>query len=129
MCGTVEFKLAKPQQNASACHCTQCRKWSGHYWASINGPIDGFKITKGEDKVSWYQSSDYARRGFCGSCGSSLFWHGFGLSSFAKLISVSAGTLENTKNITLGRHIFCEHKGSYYELNDGVPTYTTYPGA
>ena len=129
MCGAIEFTLNAPQKTASACHCSQCRKWSGHYWASINGPIDGFEITKGGEKISWYQASGYARRGFCNSCGSALFWHGFGLENFAKLISVGAGTIEDTKDIRLGRHIFCESKGGYYELKDGVPIYDKWPGA
>ena len=57
---TVELKPG------DACHCLQCRRQSGHYWASTNIPRDKLTV-RGMDKVTWFQSSEKIRRGFCGT--------------------------------------------------------------
>lgn len=132
LCGSVKYKLeseAGDVRGVTACHCLQCRQWSGHHWASVHGPMSGFQITEGESNVSWYQSSEYARRGFCKICGSGLFWHGNGYPSLVDQIDVSAGSVDDLHGLSLSRHIFCRFKGDYYELKDGVPTFDTFPGA
>ena len=132
LCGDVKYSLSGKQEDihgVTACHCQQCRKWAGHHWASIHGPLSGFEITHGEASVKWYKSSDMARRGFCKTCGSSLFWHGENYPSIADQMDVSAGSLDNPQGLKIFRHIFCKFKGDTYEIKDGVPTYETFPGA
>jgi len=129
LCGDVKYVLRGQQKDikgVTACHCHQCQKWSGHYWASIHGPISGFEITEGDTSVKWYKSSDKARRGFCTNCGSALFWHGEGYSEASDQIDISAGSLDDTKSLKLARHIFCKFKGSYYEIKDGVAMFDTF---
>ena len=131
LCGDIKYEVSAPAKDirgVTACHCRQCRKWSGHYWASLIVPKSCFTITKGEDSVRWYQSSHKANRGFCKTCGSSLFWHGFGYASLADQIDISAGSLTDSQDVTLKRHIFCKFKADYYELKDGVPKYDRFPG-
>ncbi len=67
-------------------------------------------------EVTWYQSSDTARRGFCGRCGSNLFWDGAGAN-----LSIFAGTLDGDTGLALIGHIFCADKGDYYEIADDLP--------
>ena len=74
-CGAVAFTADADRDDAHACHCGQCRRWSGAYWTSVNVPYASLNFGKGEDKVGWFKSSGYARRGFCKDCGSALFWH------------------------------------------------------
>ncbi len=122
LCGAVAFSVdADAFDNRTACHCAQCRRWSGHYWASISGPIDEFKVDTGEDKIKWHQSSEFAKRGFCSECGSSLFWHGHKLDAYKSRIAVAFGALDTPTGVTLDQHIFIADKGDYYELADGVP--------
>ena len=33
-CGEVTFSVTGPLSPTFACHCSQCRKTSGHYWAA-----------------------------------------------------------------------------------------------
>ena len=73
LCGGVSFVVTGDLGAPDACHCVQCRKQSGHFFASTNVPRKALVIT-GEESVSWYQSSAKVRRGFCSVCGSSLFW-------------------------------------------------------
>jgi hypothetical protein len=32
----VTFEVRGPLPGPDACHCSQCRKWSGHFWASTD---------------------------------------------------------------------------------------------
>lgn len=116
LCGAVRFEIDGTLHPPDACHCGQCRKWSGHYWASADVPRVSLRID-GEDRVAWYQSSEKVRRGFCSSCGSSLFWDPIGREK----IGVAMGAIEAPTGTRLGIHIFVADKGDYYEIADGLP--------
>ena len=113
LCGAVRYETEGPLRPVVACHCTQCRKTSGHHVAATSAPRDGMKI---EGRVQWYQSSPEARRGFCPVCGSNLFWDGPGSH-----LSIFAGTLDAPSGVRLEGHIFCADKGDYYDIDDDLP--------
>ncbi len=115
LCGAVRYKAAVAQP-VTACHCTQCRKTSGHYFAATEVPNNEIQIVKDEG-LAWYRSSPKAQRGFCAKCGSSLFWK----SDDGDTVSVAAGTIDGKTNLRIRAHIFVADKGDYYELIDGVP--------
>ena len=73
LCGVVRFRTHGPLREVVACHCSQCRKWSGHYWAATSVPHDRFRLVAAKG-LRWFRSSPTAKRGFCGTCGSKLFW-------------------------------------------------------
>lgn len=116
LCGAVRIEVAGDLPHPSACHCGQCRKQSGHFWASVDLPRDKVTIT-GADAVTWFQSSAKARRGFCGTCGSFLFWDPLD----GDMTAVAMGAFEAPTGTQLGMHIFTDDKGDYYEITDGLP--------
>jgi hypothetical protein len=116
LCGSVKFTIDAVPQAPVACHCTQCRKQSGHYFASANVAKAALAVT-GEDAVAWYASSAKVRRGFCRHCGSFLFWD----PPARDWISVAMGALEGPTGLALERHIFVADKGDYYTIGDGLP--------
>jgi hypothetical protein len=72
VCGAVSFHVTGPLKAPDACHCTLCRKWSGHFFVSTD--ISKTAVTlQGADWLTWYLSSPKARRGFSSICGSTLF--------------------------------------------------------
>lgn len=121
MCGAVAFDFMTDKEEVTACHCSQCRIWSGHYWASLNAPFDSLKFRKGEDALGWFMSSDYARRGFCKECGSSLFWHAYKLDDYKHRIAIAAASIEEGAPMKLAEHIFVADKGHYYAITDDLP--------
>lgn len=116
LCGAVSFVVTGDLGAADACHCVQCRKHSGHYFASTNVPRAALVVT-GEENVSWYQSSEKVRRGFCSRCGSSLFWD----PPARDWTSIAMGAFDTPTSTHLDRHIFVAEKGDYYEIADGLP--------
>lgn len=120
LCGAIAFRAILDKAEATACHCSQCRRWSGHHWASINVPAGSLAFDKGEDRVGWYRASDYARRGFCRDCGSALFWHADRLDEHKDRIAIGAGSLAAPTGVELTTHIFVADKGDYYDIADGA---------
>jgi hypothetical protein len=122
LCGAVTFEVAVALPGPHACHCSQCRKHSGHYFASTDVPRSAVRIS-GEDKLTWFQSSDKARRGFCSLCGSSLFWDPL----FRDWIGIAMGAFDGATDAKLHVHIFVAEKGDYYEIADGVEQFQRVP--
>lgn len=121
LCGKTAFRISGPVRQIVACHCGQCRKWHGHHAAYSHSTWSQVTLTKG-DALRWYRSSDKADRGFCGNCGSSLFWR----LTDADSVAIAAGALDEPTGLELVGHIFCESKGDYYEITDDL---TKYPGS
>ena len=116
LCGAVRFRLLGELRNVVICHCGQCRKWHGHVGAYTRVPISALKI-EDERSLSWFRSSDKARRGFCRDCGSSLFWERIGSGQ----MSVAAGTLDEPSGLETKLQIFAEDAGDYYKIDDRIP--------
>jgi hypothetical protein len=94
-----------------------CRRQSGHFVAGVGAKRADFRMT-GEEKLTWYQSSSFARRGFCSACGSILFW-----DDGSDRIGISMGSLDQPTGLRLARHIFVEDKADYYEIDDSLPKF------
>lgn len=118
LCGAIKFDVEGPLPGPDACHCSMCRRQSGHVWASTDVPRDALRI-EGEDKISWYRSSERVRRGFCSDCGSVLFWDPIGRPTLA----IAMGAFDKPTGASLAKHIFTAYKGDYYEIADGLPQY------
>jgi hypothetical protein len=117
-CGAVSFKTSGALREVVYCHCSQCRRQTGHFLASTNVPDVALEVS-GSKNVTWFQSSDDAKRGFCRKCGSGLFWKHRKLD----YTSILAGAFDAPSSLKSGKHIFVEDKGDYYEITDGLPKY------
>ena len=115
LCGAVRYEVVGPLRQIVACHCTQCRKTSGHYVAATACSRAALRVT-GEPR--WFESSPGVRRGFCGTCGSNLFWE----NAAEAHISIWAGGLDGPTGLRIAKNIFTEFKGDYYDppLIDGA---------
>ncbi len=113
LCGAIKYTVSGPLRPVIVCHCKQCQRTSGFHVAATSAPRDTVKI---DGKVTWFQSSETAKRGFCGICGSNLFWSGSGQN-----LSIFAGTLDAPTGLKLIGHIYCADKGDYYDVTDDLP--------
>ncbi len=122
MCGGVQFKGHGEWRDIHYCHCGQCHKNYGHFCATTNIAMAGFTFIK-QETLQWYESSDFAKRGFCRHCGSVLFWK----PNDKEYISVLVGAIDGDKShFKASKHIFCADKQPYYEINDGLPQLAQY---
>ena len=101
---------------ADACHCVACRKTSGHVFVSVDVPKASVHVD-GRENVRWYASSEKVRRGFCGTCGSTLFFE----PVLHDWVGIALGAFDGSTGSTIGLHTFVSEKGDYYEIPPGVP--------
>ena len=92
-----------------------CRKQTGHYLAFTAAWLEDFRLMQ-QDGLRWYRSSADSRRGFCGKCGSVLFFATDG----DEKISIAAGSLDGPTGLHTAAHIFVADKGDYYSLDENV---------
>lgn len=116
LCGAVRFEVACALPPPDACHCTDCRKQSGHFFVSTDVPRSAVTI-HGADNLTWYFSSERVRRGFCATCGSSLFWDPVQLD----WIGIGMGAFDPPTDTRIAIHVHVEDKGDYYDITDGLP--------
>ena len=128
LCGAVRYEVRGPLRDVLLCHCLECRRWSGHVFAATAVRRDHLVLLQsgGLRWVASPESESEARRGFCGECGSSLFWD----APTRDTISIAAGTLDQPTGLRLLGHVYVTQAGDYYELPaDGLPRYEGLSGA
>src|SRR5262249_36124273 len=100
LCGAVKFHFRGPlRPTVTACHCRTCRKFSGGLLASVAAWRKDLVLDKARS-LKWYRSSRWARRGFCGQCGSSLFW----MPDRGPVMTIAAGALTEPTGLRLATH-------------------------
>ena len=114
LCGGVQFGVRPKHMTMDVCHCGQCRRWSGGAWMTVECDPASFSI-ESRDHLTVYGSSDHAERGFCKSCGSTLFWR----MRDNSLLTVSAQAFEQPERFTFASEIFIDKKpGNYAFANE-----------
>jgi hypothetical protein len=116
LCGAVRYTVSGELRDVLECHCAMCRRTHGHVAAYSAVPRSGLELTESTG-LRWYQSSEKARRGFCGTCGSSLFWDPTGKD----YIAIAAGTLDPPTGLKTILQIHTADAGDYYTIRADVP--------
>jgi hypothetical protein len=116
LCGKVRYEVRGRLRDVIACHCTQCRRTSGHFVAATACRRQAFTLSRAET-LRWYVAIPGFRRGFCGECGSNLFFEEVG----GERVSIAAGSLDEPQGLTIAAHIFASEAGDYYEIDASVP--------
>ncbi|MFB9726902.1 GFA family protein [Haloechinothrix salitolerans] len=126
LCGSVRYVVRGQLRDAIICHCRDCRRWHGTSPAMVAADRAAVEITG--DELTWYETEDKPRRGFCRRCGASLFWDATERPS----LTIAAGTLDDPTGTTVKAHIFTSHRQDYETTlpDDGLPhhPYSAPPG-
>lgn len=116
LCGGVRYHVTGELRDAVACHCGQCRKTTGHYGV-FSACRNEDLVMESAESLAWYESSPGVRRGFCGKCGSTLFWD----DRSRDYTAVAAGSLDKPTGIKMIKHIYVADKGDYYRIEGCIP--------
>lgn len=118
-CGGVKWEAVGKMRPIVACHCSQCRKQSGYFFAAT--AADDADLTITETTLKWFQASPdtmpEAKRGFCSNCGSSMFWK----NEAENFTSILAGSIDGDSGLEIKEHIFTDTIPDWYEITDGKP--------
>lgn len=108
LCGAVRFTAQPAKHDYGVCHCTMCRRWAAGPFMAI-GCSDTVKF-ESDDAVGLYKSSAWAERGFCKTCGTSLFFKIAGKSEYI----VSSEAFDDTSDFHLVSEVFIDEKPAHY---------------
>jgi hypothetical protein len=108
LCGGVTF-TAEPESALHACHCSQCRRFSGGVFM-VADCGQTVQIMNGGDLATFYGSSEWGERGFCNRCGASLFWR----SKADGRTYASIQTFENPGDFDFTTEIYVDSKPANY---------------
>lgn len=73
-----------------------------------------------EEQISVYDSSDWAERGFCKTCGSHLFYR----LKESRQHMVPAGLFDQQEHLVFGSQVFIDRKPSYYSFSNKTDNLT-----
>jgi hypothetical protein len=126
-CGAVRYELRSEPFEAGWCHCTTCQRLSGApgmVYASV-GRGD-FVYVKGAGVVRGVALSRFARRAFCGDCGSPLT---ITYDFQPETIDFTIATLDEPGRVSPAAHIFWASRPAWFEIEDGLPRHAQFrPG-
>lgn len=120
LCGKVAYAGKGVRGQIHVCHCADCRRWTG-------GPFMGVQFSDGVDivdasHVNWFESSQWAARGSCKTCGTTLFYR---LAAAPGNLIVTAGSLDDAAGMgAIEEHIFIDSKPAYYDFKGDAPRVT-----
>lgn len=69
LCGAVRITARMLKPELTVCHCDMCRRHTSSMFVGMSPDQETLKI---EGPAKSYRSSDWAERGFCTECGSTL---------------------------------------------------------
>jgi hypothetical protein len=118
LCGLVTFTVIGPLRDVINCHCHRCRRWTGHHMAATSAPVDAIQLA---GEVRWHHPDEHAAYGFCGDCGSSLFWQA---GDEPERWSICAGTLDPPTQLTTTVALWVSEVSDYHTRPD-VPEHAT----
>jgi hypothetical protein len=116
LCGRVRYEARPTHRKGYYCHCRMCQLAFGNTRAAF------FNLRK--DEVRWtaeaprhYASSKFARRGFCGHCGTPLSFEYDG----SERMDLSVGSLDDPAALEPVSHFAIETRIANWHCDDGLP--------
>jgi hypothetical protein len=113
-CGQVRYKADIQPKTAHLCHCRMCQKAAGNYFMPLASASKATFEARGE--ISWFQSSEPVRRGFCAKCGTPLIYDPLGSSNW----SVALGSLDNPAAVAPTHESGIEARMPWFDPLPGV---------
>ena len=75
LCGAVRFAARMPALWVAHCYCSRCRRAHGAAFVTWVGcPAEQVDTHDPQGALRWYRVETGAERGFCGRCGSPMFF-------------------------------------------------------
>ena len=114
VCGAVTYAIkGRAPREFLYCHCRQCRHFTGSIVAGFSVQREVLDVIDSGSSLKWYKSSEAVRRGFCGTCGTSLFWEG------SDGFEIWMGSLaDDGASMTCSGHLNCDFKAPYTVIAD-----------
>ena len=121
LCNGIKIQVKGKLRYVSNCHCSQCMKTHGNF-ASYTAALEKNVKFINKKTLKWYNSSKFAKRGFCSKCGASFFYKKLKNNT----ISIAAGMFNNPTTLKTYCNIFTKGKLDYYKLDHRLKRFNGY---
>jgi len=119
LCGAVRYRATGQPIRGVICHCSMCRKHSGApALAFVHFRAGDFAWTRGTP--TRFKSSEYAQRGFCCNCGSTLSMHEEILND---RVQIAVGTLDDPSGVRIDDHVWTDQQIPWFRIADDLPRF------
>jgi hypothetical protein len=98
-------------RQALICHCRDCFQIAGLSWGATSVSDESVELTA-QQTLGWYDSSAWAKRGFCQNCGVPLFYRQNGISQ----TSAAIGMLGDGNDLVIAGQIFADSQPHWDRL-------------
>lgn len=115
-CGLVRYSVEGPLREVYNCHCSRCRRITGHFLAATAAHSDDVSLV-GVATLKWYAPDESVQYGFCSECGSTLFWRA---TNAPEHLSIAAGSLDQPTGLTTTRAWWVAQAADYHERQSGL---------
>lgn len=117
-CNAVQFSYEPPSLWCAHCHCTMCQRAHGAGFVTwIGADTARFKLHQ-KETLRWFVSSPGARRGFCGRCGSTLF---FESTQWPGETHIARANLTTAPDLAPQRHVYFADHADWLAKADDLP--------
>ena len=120
LCGEVGVSIPELSEEITVCHCHMCQKFFGGPFLSLAGVLPKEVEIDGEEQIQRYLSSEWAERGFCKQCGSSLFYHSLADDEYY----FPAGLFAEIDQAKLTTEIFYDQKPTFFHFKESTEKLT-----
>jgi hypothetical protein len=121
LCGGIKFSFEKFYADIANCHCSMCRKFSGAAYGTF-GTVNAENICweSGLELIKVFRSSQKAQRGFCSTCGSSIYYR---LVIPNAPFEIALGLLEAEPAEAVTANIFCAYRPDWPRNIENIENY------
>jgi hypothetical protein len=119
-CGCVTYEVSSTLFGpVNYCHCWQCRKHSGSSFGTTASVRSAdFTVVKGQDRISFWESSPGIRRHFASCCGSPLYKSNIETPEELRL---RMGTLDTDPGVDIELHYMVGSRAPWVSIQDDLP--------
>ena len=118
LCEEIQYTIDGPARDVINCHCTRCRRSTGHHMAATQAKRSDVSISG--DTLKWYAPVEGTEYGFCGTCGSTLFWR---TTRTPDWMSIAAGTLTPPTGLKTVKAIYLDNGSDYHQYDQTVESF------
>jgi len=119
LCGSVTIKVDGDHVAAlGACHCLMCQRWTGTVFMAFEAAAGSVSVT---GPAVTHQTSGFAERAFCSTCGSALWLRNLGDGADYELMP---GLFPDAAAFPLVSEIYIDRAPAYVPLAGDHPRKT-----
>ena len=118
LCGQVRYRAEADPEDTGHCHCSSCRKATGAAFSTFIW-VTADKLTWMGEEPKAYRSSDVARRGFCPTCGTTIYFQYD--EERSKGWDIHVGSLDDPGAVIPRSHVWYPGHVKWLTLIDDLP--------